>query len=207
MATASSFHRAAGIAAYLVAAFSILYAVVFLGFVRTDPNNTTAASVASALIAAGALSAALATAGFASYLGGAGATFLAAFGVGYSLLAAAHGVYAAITAADGTADLAISPTDPRGFATFGLAGVWLLVAGTILRGRADLRRVYWQIALLAGIDLILLFFGTVAGATPVILVTGGFASVILVPAFWLMTGRLLTVADADVDTDTGTDSA
>ena len=196
VATSSSFHRAAGIAAYLVAAFSIAYAVVFLGFVRTDASNVTAASLASTLIAAGALSAALATAGFASYLGGASATFLAAFGVGHSLLAAAHGVYAAIAAAEGAADVAISPTDPRGFATFGLAGLWLLIAGSILRGRADLRRVYWQIALLAGIDLVLLFLGTVAGALPVVLVTGGFASVILVPAFWLMTGRLLTVADS-----------
>jgi hypothetical protein len=187
-----AFRRRAGLQAYLVAGFSIAYAVVYLGFVRTDPNNATASALAWALIAAGALSATIATAGLGSFIGGAAGTFLAAFGVGYSLLAAAHGVFAAIGDVQGFADLDLSPTDPRGFATFGLAGLWMLIAGLELRERVDLRRVYWQIALLGGIDLMLLFAVTVIGSTPLILVTGGFASVAFGPAFWLMTGRLLS---------------
>jgi vacuolar-type H+-ATPase subunit I/STV1 len=188
----ASFRRMGGWAAYLVAAFSLIYAVVYLGFVRTDATNATASTLAWALIAAGALSAAFATAALASYIGGVSAAFLTAFGVAYSLLAAAHGAFAAIADAQGFADLELSPTDPRGFATFGLAGVWLLRAGLRLRVHGGLRPVYWQLAIVGGIDLIVLFVATVLGSTPLILVTGGLASVLLGPAFWLMTGRLLT---------------
>jgi hypothetical protein len=188
----ASFRRICGWAAYLVAVFSLLYAVVYLGFVRTDPTNATASTIAWALIAAGALSAAFATAGLASFIGGATASFLTAFGVAYALLAAAHGVFAAIADAQGFADLELSPTDPRGFATFGLAGAWLLIAGVRLRVHPGLRPVYSQLAIAGGVDLILLFIATVLGSTPLILVTGGLASVLLGPAFWLMTGRLLT---------------
>jgi len=187
-----SFRRVGGWAAYLVAAFSLLYAAVYLGFVRTDATNATASAFAWALIAAGALCAALATAALASYIGGAAATFFAAFGVAYSLLAATHGVFAAIADAQGFADLELSPTDPRGLATFGLAGVWLLMAGLRLRVHPGLRPVYSQLAIAGGVDLVLLFVATVVGSTPATLVTGGLASVFLVPLFWLMTGRLLT---------------
>jgi len=55
-----------------------------------------------------------------------------------------------------------------------------------------LRPVYSQLAMVGGFDLVALFIATVIGSTPVILVTGGLASVLLGPAFWLMTGRLLT---------------
>ena len=195
-----AFRRRGGIAANLVAGSSIAYAVVFLGFVRTDATSATASALAWALIAAGALAAVFATAALGSFIGGPAGTFLMAFGVGYSLLAAAHGVFAAISDVQGFADPDLSPTDPRGFATFGLAGLWMLAAGLELRQRTDLRRVYWQLAIAGGIDLIVLFIATVAGSTPLILVTGGLASVILGPAFWLMTGRLLTaepIAPAD----------
>ncbi|MDQ2951216.1 MAG: hypothetical protein M3R54_03025, partial [Chloroflexota bacterium] len=157
-------------------------------------SNAGAATLSWTLITAGALAAAMATAALASFIGGAAGTFLAALGVGYSLLAAAHGAFAAIGIAQGFADLDLSPTDPRGFATFGLAGVWMLLAGLELRQRTDLRRVYWQLAVAGGLDLIALFVATVLGSTPLILFTGGLASLILGPAFWLMTGRLLTAA-------------
>lgn len=188
----AGFRRVGGWAAYLVAVLSLLYAVVFLGFVRADATNATASALAWALIAAGALLSTVATAALASFIGGAAGAFLTALGVGYSLLSATHGVFAAIGDAQLFADQGLSATDPRGFATFGLAGLWLLAAGWQLRPRADLRRVYAQLATLGGIDLIALFAATVIGSTPLILLTGGLASVLLGPAFWLMTGRLLT---------------
>jgi len=49
-----------------------------------------------------------------------------------------------------------------------------------------------MVATVGGIDLIVLFFATVAGSTPLILVTGGLASVVLGPAFWIWSGRLLS---------------
>ncbi|MDQ2951996.1 MAG: hypothetical protein M3R54_07005 [Chloroflexota bacterium] len=188
----SAFRRRGGFAAYLVAAFSIAYAIVYLGLVRTDATNAGAATLSWALIAAGALAAAMATAALASFIGGAAGTFLAALGVGYSLLAAAHGAFAAISIIQGFAEPGISPTDPRGFATFGLAGGWMLISRLELRQRTDLRGVYWQLAVAGGIDLIVLFVATVFSWTPLILLAGGLASLILGPAFWLMTGRLLT---------------
>lgn len=178
-------------AAYAVAILSILYAIVFLGFVRPAPQNATAATVAFAVIALGAIASAVATAAVGAYVGGAIGTWLIAFGVAYSLLSAAHGVFAAISAAQGFADPDISPTDPRGFATFGLAGVWLIVAGRELARRADLRPRYAHLATVSGIDLLLLFAATVLAIEPLILVTGALASVLLGPAFWAMTGRLL----------------
>ena len=93
--------------------------------------------------------------------------------------------------AQGYADLDLSPTDPRGLATFGLAGLWALMAGMALRGREGLRPAYSGLAIALGVDLILLYVATVIGSTPAILVTGGLASVILGPVFWAMTGRLL----------------
>jgi hypothetical protein len=188
----TAFRRRGGYFAYLVAAFSIAYAVVYLGLVRNDPANHNASALAWALIAAGALSATIATAALGSFVGGAAGMFLAAFGVAYSLLSSAHGVFAGIGDLQGFAEVGASPTDPRGFATFGLAGLWTLIAGLELRGRAGLRPIYSTIAIVGGIDLILLFIATVIASTPMILVTGGLASVILGPVFWAMSGRLLT---------------
>jgi hypothetical protein len=187
-----AFLRRGGLQAYFVAGFSIAYAVVYLGFVATNPNNATASALAWALLAAGALSATIATVAVGAYIGGAAGMWLAAFGVCSSLLSATHGAFAAIGDVQGFADLDLSPTDPRGFATFGLVGLWLLVAGLELRGRPGLRPRYAQIAMAAGVVQILLFVSTLLASSPLVLITGGLASVVLGPIFWAMTGRLLT---------------
>jgi hypothetical protein len=184
--------RRGGLASYAVAVFSILYAAVYLGLVRADPNNATASALAWALLAAGAISASVATGAVGAFIGGSIGTWIAAFGIGYSLLSATHGAYAAIADAQGFADLDLSPTDPRGFATFGLAGIWLIIVGRELGRRTDLRPRYAQLATVAGIDLVILYVATILNSTVLILVTGGLASVVFGPIFWAMTGRLLT---------------
>src|SRR5258708_33973239 len=100
----AAFLRRGGLQAYLVACFSLAYAVVYLGFVRTDATNATAAALAWVLIAAGALSASIATAAVGAYIGGAAGMRLAAFGGGYSRLSAAHRAFAALRHAPGFAD-------------------------------------------------------------------------------------------------------
>ena len=187
-----TFVKRGGFAAYAVAGLSILYAIVYLGFVRPDPADAEAAAISWTLLGLGALAATFATAAVGVYVGGTIGGFIRAFGVAYTLLSATHAAYSAIGIQQGFADLDLSPTDPRGFATFGLAGVWLVVVGRELARRPDLRPRYAQLATVAGIDLLLLFVATVIGNTPLILVTGGLASVVLGPAFWAMTGRLLT---------------
>ncbi|HKC90073.1 MAG TPA: hypothetical protein VKE23_01975, partial [Candidatus Limnocylindria bacterium] len=124
-----AFSRRAGFQAYLIAAFSLVYAVVFLGFVRNHPENTQAAALAWALIAGGGLAATIATTSAAARVGGDARWWLTALGVGYGLLSAAHGTFAAIAVEQGIVASDLSPTDPRGLATFGLAGLWAFTLG------------------------------------------------------------------------------
>jgi hypothetical protein len=174
-----------------VAALSVAYALVYLGVASRNPDDRSANALAYALIAAGALAASVAVVAMSDRAGGANARWLAPFGVGYALLSAAHGVFDAIQAGSGAA-LGLSPTDPRGFATFGLAGIWMLALGSSARGARSVPANLATLAIVGGIDLVLLFFATVAGSTPFILVTGGLASVILGPAFWIWSGRILS---------------
>jgi len=187
-----AFSRRAGFQAYLIAAFSLIYAVVFLGFVHNHPENTGAAALAWALIAGAGLSATIATVSAAARIGGDARWWLTALGVGYGLLSATHGTFAAIAVEQNIAIGDLSPTDPRGLATFGLAGLWALTLGLEVRsGNSALPGNLGWLAIGSGLDLIVLFFATVAGAENLVLVTGGLASVILVPAFWIWTGRAL----------------
>jgi hypothetical protein len=187
-----SFSHRAGFQAYLIAAFSLAYAVVFLVFVRRDPDDHNAAAVAWALIAAGGLSATIAVIGAAARIGGDARWWLSAVGVGYGLLSAVHGMYAAIAEVRGIDIGELSPTDPRGLATFGLAGLWAFTLGLEVRsGNSTLPGGLGWVAILTGADLMLLFVATVAGAEQLILVSGGLASVIFVPALWIWTGRTL----------------
>ena len=187
-----AFSRRAGFQAYLIAAFSLVYAVVFLGFVHNHPENIGAAALAWALIAGAGLSATIATVSAAARIGGYARWWLTALGVGYGLLSAAHGTFAAIAVEQNIPIGDLSPTDPRGLATFGLAGLWALTIGLEIRsGNGALPPNLGWLAIASGLDLIALFVATVAQAEGAILVTGGLASVILVPAFWIWTGRAL----------------
>jgi hypothetical protein len=192
MAIDRPFSRRAGFQAYLIAAFSLVYAAVYLGFVRNHPENVQAAALAWALIAGGGLSATIATTSTAARVGGDARWWLTALGVGYGLLSATHGTLAAIAAEQGVVTTDLSPTDPRGLATFGLAGLWALTLGLeTIAGNGTLPRSLGWLAIVAGLDLIVLFIATVGAVEGLILVSGGLASVILVPAFWIWTGRLL----------------
>ena len=166
--------------------------MVFLGFVRRDASDLNAAAVAAALLAGGGLSATIAVVAVAARVAGDARWWLTAIGVGYGLLSAAHGITDAISNVQGLPIAEISPTDPRGLATFGLAGLWAFTLGLEIRaGTTTLPGNLGWLAVLTGLDLMLLFVATVAASQGLILVTGGLASVILVPVFWIWTGRTL----------------
>ncbi len=174
-----------------MAAFSLAYAVVYLGFSSRAPDDRVSNALANVLIAGGAIAASIASVAMSERAGGSFARWLAPLGVGYSLLSATHGAYAANLAASGLTAGEFSPTDPRGFATFGLAGLWMLVLGLNARATTALPSRLALLAIVGGLDLVILYAATVAGAASVILVTGGLASVVLGPAFWIWSGRIL----------------
>src|SRR5438094_10661466 len=91
-----AFARRAGFQAYLIAAFSLVYAVVFLGFVHNHPENIGAAALAWALIAGAGLSATIATVSAAARIGGYARWWRTGPGGGYGLLSAAAGPFGAV---------------------------------------------------------------------------------------------------------------
>jgi hypothetical protein len=125
-------------------------------------------------------------------IGGATGRWLRVVGVGWALLSAAHGTFSSIADTQHIAAGDLSATDPRGFATFGLAGLWSIALGAAVTSGAAFPRALGTIALLNGIDLIVLFIATVAGIGPLVLIAGGLAAVILGPIQWVLIGRGLT---------------
>ena len=187
-----AFSRRAGFQAYLIAGLSLAYALVFLGFVRGHPADHSSAALAWALLAAGGLATTIAVVAGSARVGGDASRWLIALGVGYALLSAAHGTFAAIAEAQGLPASDLSPTDPRGLASFGLAGLWALTLGLEIRsGNSSLPSGLGWLAIANGLVLIALFFATVAASEALILVTGPLTAVILGPAFWIWTGRAL----------------
>src|SRR2546430_15873257 len=109
-----AFSRRAGFQAYLIAAFSLVYAVVFLGFVRNHPENTQAAALAWALIAGAGISATIATTSAAARIGGDAPWWLTALGAGHGLLSAAPRTFPAHSVQEGFPTYDHSPTAPWG---------------------------------------------------------------------------------------------
>lgn len=180
-------------AAYAVGALSLAYAVVFLGAVRpSGGENLTAVVLADLLILASGLLVTIVAAHVGDRIGGSEGTWVKLVGVGWALLSATHGAFALAADMGEVAVPQLSSTDPRGFATFGLAGLWTIIVGWLARqGRGGLPRGLGALGIVAGADLVLLYLATLLGSDTFILVFGGLASVVLGPAFWVWTGSAL----------------
>ncbi len=213
----SSLARVGGLAGFIIAALSILYAVAYLfitpaeqrgadlaAFYTSFAANPTGRQLANlCFVLSGALGPFVVAAvserlreqseGWARWSLVVGTLAIVATGL--------HGFYnlivtpiqanlynsgdAAIQAAITVARSAPLPTDPVEFFTFGVTGLWALVVGLlILRGLG-------YVALVAGVDMLVLFVADVAGAGTLVLLTGGLASLILGPAMWGGFGRAL----------------
>lgn len=180
-------------AAYGVAALSVAYAVVFLGGVRPSQGaNLTAVVLGDVFILLSGLLVTVVAATLGDRIGGTEGTWVKLFGVGWALLSATHGAFALAADIGEVAVPQLSSTDPRGFATFGLAGLWALTVGWLAReGRGGLPRGLGALGIVAGANLVLLYVATLLGSETPILVFGGLASVVLGPAFWMWTGSAL----------------
>jgi hypothetical protein len=185
------FRRTASWCAYAIAGLSLLYAAVYLGLVRPDPTNASASALANAFIGISGILATFVVIAVSDRVDGAAGRWLRLVGVGWALLSAAHGAFSAIADTQGLATGDLSPTDPRGFATFGLAGLWSIVLGLAIRSGTSFPRALGMVALVSGANLLVLFFATATGAGTLVLVSGGLASVILGPVQWIWLGRTL----------------
>jgi hypothetical protein len=180
-------------AAYAVAALSLAYAAVYLGAVRPSGGaNTGAVLLTDVFILASGLLVPVVAAAIGERIGGTEGAWVTLVGVGWALLSATHGAFALAADLGDVSVPQISSTDPRGFATFGLAGLWTIVVGWLARqGRGGLPRGLGALGIAAGIDLVLLYLATLFVSETFILVFGGLASVVLGPAFWMWTGSSL----------------
>ena len=180
-------------AAYAVAALSVLYAVVYLGFVKPSGGaNITAVLFADAFIALSGLIVTIVATAIGERIAAVEGSWVKLVGVGWALLSATHGAFAFAADLGDVAVPQIASTDPRGFATFGLAGLWMMVVGLLARqGRGGLPGGLGALAIAAGLDLVLLFFATLLGSDMLVTVFGGLAAVVLGPAFWMWTGSAL----------------
>jgi len=66
-----------------------------------------------------------------------------------------------------------------------------IVLGLAIRSGAPFPRTLGVIALVNGVDLLVLFVATATGAGTLVLLSGGLASVILGPLLWVGIGRAM----------------
>jgi hypothetical protein len=86
----------------------------------------------------------------------------------------------------------INPVDPRGFMTFAVTGLGLLVFGWLLRGSDALPGPVAGIALTAAVLLVVVYVGRLTALDPksnVIRVAGLLSGLVVVPAFYVLLGR------------------
>lgn len=183
------FQRVASWCAYAIAGLSLLYAAVYLGLVRPDPTNASASALANAFIGISGILASFVVIAVGDRVDGTTGRWLRLVGVGWALLSAAHGAFSAIADTQSLATGDLSATDPRGFATFGLAGLWSIVLGLAIRSGARFPRALGTVAIVNGAVLLALFVATITGTESLVLITGGLASVILGPLQWAWIGR------------------
>jgi hypothetical protein len=180
-------------AAYALATLSVAYAIAYLGFVGPSKGaNTTAVVLTDAFILVAGILVTVVAVTIGERIAGDEGRWISIFGVGWALLSAAHGAFAMAYHSTGGLESTISASDPHGFATFGLAGLWTIVVGALARqGRGGLPRGLGVFGIVAGVDLVLLYIATFLGSDTGILVFGGLASVILGPIFWMWLGSAL----------------
>lgn len=97
---------------------------------------------------------------------------------------------AATRAAIAVAHAGPSQVDPRGLATFCAAGLVALMIGLAVRQEPGRERL-GLLGVVLGIDMVVLFLATAIGIGPLVLLTGGLASVVLGPMWWVALARVL----------------
>lgn len=202
-----SFDRFGGVSAMIVGALSILYAIFFLVIARQAEYI---GSLGSWLIlaASGIFSSAAFVALYQRLrkVSEGQALWALLLGVIASFATLAHGIYQALSlitlqAAEPAQSEAItlvrmapSQIDPAGLATFFVTGLAILTFSLLILRQADLPKRLGQLGVVLGILMMVLFFASAANAQTLILISGGLASVIVGPIWWIWLGRRLSRA-------------
>jgi hypothetical protein len=192
----SSFNRYASVAALITGILSILYAVFFLGVTRASAYAGTLGSWI--ILGATAFFAAAAYVGLYQRLNERTAGFslyAMLFGVMAAFAMLQHGAFEAIELfRRGAVDSALgapSQVDAAGLASFGVVGVVAFLWGWLIVKTNALPRNLGYAGMFNAFLLVVLFFATVVGSQPLILLSGGLTSVIVGPIWWIWLGRAL----------------
>lgn len=106
-----------------------------------------------------------------------------------------HGAFQAIDIfRRGALDSALgapSQVDPAGLATFGVVGISAFLWGWLIVRTNIFSRALGYVGMLNAALLITLFFATIVGSQPLVLLSGGLTSVIIGPVWWIWLGRVL----------------
>ncbi|MEN3314462.1 MAG: hypothetical protein V7605_696 [Acidimicrobiaceae bacterium] len=215
-----AFRRTGALCAVGVAVLSVLYAVAYLGVTPADQRGTdvdkayrsylahpAGVRIASICLFASGLLVGVAVVAVVRHLAPRSRstlTWVAIAGLVGGLATAAHGLSdllgvdklahtygdgdAATRAAVVVAHAAPSAVDPRGLATFLVAGLVAFTIGVVLR---PARSRLGVLGMVLGVDMVVLFIATAVGVNGLVLVTGGLASVVLGPLWWVCLARLL----------------
>lgn len=219
--TDNGFRRLGAWAALLVALSSVLYAIAFLvvtpsaqrgddvgEFFRSYADDPTGRRLANILFIVGGIAGAVATAALAERLrvtSEVWSRWLATVGIVANLAGMAHGLWNLIRIEElstlyaneadrGAVEVVYrqpSPVDPEGLFRFAVGGLVVLGFGLLIRRTGTLPpRLGWLGAAL-GVDMLLLFATSWAGAGGPVVITGALASLALLPAFWVWVGIIL----------------
>lgn len=215
------FFRLGAVCAVLVALLSVIYAVAYLvvapsaqrgsdvgALMRSYHAHPAGMRLASLCLAASGITSGLAVAALCGWLSRGRArpalAWAQAAGVAGGLLTAAHGLgdlvslnaqsaryvhgAAAVRSAVEAQHALPSAVDPRGLVTFGLTGLVVGALALSVRGR---RPRLGALGLILGADLLVLFAATAFGVHGLVLASGGLASLVLGPAWWVGVAGLL----------------
>jgi hypothetical protein len=190
-----SFERFAGLCAILAAVAGLLYAISFV--ILKDPLFFSIFLMLGGLLSLGAL------VGLFNRLGEVSAEFSVLgliLGAAGALGAALHGAYdlANVLHAPpaGAAVLADLPSqlDPRGFLTFGAAGLSLIVAASMMGRGARFPRYLGPLTYLLAVLLMIVYLGrliVVDPSSPLVLIPAALTGFIVNPLWYLLLGLAL----------------
>jgi hypothetical protein len=192
------FERAGGVAAFAAGVIGLLYSVAFVIVSRAAPD--TGRFLAPLLLMLGGVVAVLALTAVYERLREAEPGY-ALVGL---LLAVAGAIGSAIHGAFDLANALHPPTslpdtpdavDPRGFLTFGVAGLAVLVISTVVTRDTEFPRGLAMLGYASGLLLVLIYLGRLIildAASPLILGPAALEGFIVNPAWYLWLGAVLS---------------